>query len=304
MASRQQLLETVYRTSARKDLSEHALVLKAAGIDYLVRREMRELTLVVAAPDAACARTELDAYIRENRDRPTVVATLPQRAGGWCGVFGYCAVLLFITYLDHQDMFALDWSEAGKAHAGMIRDGQWYRTVTALCLHVDLYHLLANLVFGSLFGLFAGQILGSGLAWASILMAGAMGNLLNAWIHRPDHTSVGASTAVFATLGIVAAYSWKQRSKLHKTRLARWAPLVGAVVLLSYLGTGGVRTDVSAHMMGFLAGALLGGIYGKLGSRIVLGGNAQVLLGLVAAAMLTLAWAIALASNASQLGSM
>lgn len=304
MASRQQLWETVYRASARIDLSEHALVLKAAGIDYLVHKEGRELTLVVSAPDAARARTELDAYVRENRDRPAVVATLPQRTGGWCGVFGYVAVLLFITYLDHQNMFALDWSEAGKAHAGMIRDGQWYRTVTALCLHVDLYHLLANLVFGSLFGLFAGQMLGSGLAWVSILMAGAMGNLLNAWVHRPDHTSVGASTAVFATLGIVAACSWKQRSNLKESKLARWAPLVGAVVLLSYLGTGGVRTDVAAHVMGFLSGTLLGGIYGKLGSRMVLGRGMQVLLGLVAVTMLALAWAIALRLYASQLGSM
>ncbi len=69
--------------------------------------------------------------------------------------------------------------------------------------------------------------------------------------------------------------------------------------MLSYLGTGGVRTDVAAHVMGFLSGALLGGIYGKLGNRIMLAPRIQVLLGLVAVGVLAVAWAVALSSNAS-----
>ena len=79
-------------------------------------------------------------------------------------------------------------------------------------------------------------MLGSGLAWASILATGAMGNLFNALIRPGAHTSVGASTAVFAALGLVAAFAWKRRSYPNEPKLARWAPLVGAVVLLSYLG--------------------------------------------------------------------
>ncbi|MCH8241558.1 MAG: rhomboid family intramembrane serine protease [Planctomycetes bacterium] len=296
-------LEKVYRCSGRRDCSEYALVLRAAGIDYLVQKEARELTLVVAAEDAARARAELDAYARENVDQHVHAETVHPQSDGWLGVFGYVAVVVLVTYLDHQNTFAADWSEAGKTQAGLIRDGQWWRVVTALTLHADLFHLLSNVVFGSLFGLFAGQMLGSGLAWASILAAGAMGNLLNALIRHGAHTSVGASTAVFAALGLVAGYAWKRRSYPNEPKLARWAPLVGAVVLLSYLGTGGVRTDVAAHVMGFLSGMLLGAIYGKLGSRIMFGPRMQVLLGLVAVGVLAVAWAVALSSNASLPGS-
>ncbi len=291
-------MEAVYRSGIKKDCLKHALVLEATGIGYEVCETAGEFTLVVAAPDAARARAELDAYARENRDWPTGAATFPQRGGGWGGVFGYAAVLLLVAIFQHQDMFTLDWFGAGKTHAGLIRHGQWWRTVTALTLHADLAHLVANIVIGGLIGLFAGQLLGSGLAWFSILIAGAAGNLLNAWIRQPGHTSVGASTAVFAALGILAAYVWKRRRHMQASRLARWSPLVGGTVLLVYLGTGGVRTDVAAHVTGFLSGLLLGALYGKLAERVVLAAGAQFLLGMGALAVLALAWALALAPHA------
>lgn len=298
MESRRQPLETVYRSGIRKECIEFALVLKAAGIDHQVHAKAGEFTLVVAAADAVRTRAELDAYAAENRDWPTSAVRLPQRAGGWSGVLGYAAVLLLFAILERGETFGLDWFGAGKTHAGLIQRGQWWRTVTALSLHADLSHLVANIVIGGLIGVFAGQLLGSGLAWVSILIAGATGNLLNAWIRQPGHTSVGASTAVFAALGIVAAYGWQRRRRMQASRLARWAPLVGGVILLSYLGTGGVRTDVAAHVAGFLAGALLGALYGKLGDRVALAAGAQFLLGMVALAILALAWALALASHA------
>ena len=298
MENRQQPVEAVYRSGTKKDCRSRALVLEAAGIGYEVREKAGERTLVVAAPDAARARAELDAYAQENRDWPTVAATLPQRASGWGGVVGYAAVLLLVAVIEHRDTFGLDWFTAGKTHAGLIRQGQWWRTVTALSLHVDLPHLVANMVIGGLIGLFAGQLLGSGLAWASILIAGTAGNLLNAWIRQPGHTSVGASTAVFGALGILAAYAWGRRSHVQASRLSRWAPLGGGVVLLGYLGTGGARTDVLAHATGFLSGLLLGALYGKLGDRLVLSAGVQFLLGMGALAVLALAWALALAPHA------
>ena len=300
MESRQQPVEAVYRSGTKKDCLRHGLVLEAADIGYEAHEKGGEYTLVVAASDAARARAELDAYTRENRDWPTTAVTLPRRAGGWGGVLAYAAVLLLVAVLEHRDAFAFDWFAAGKTHAGLIRHGQWWRAVTALSLHVDLSHLVANMVIGGLVGLFAGQLLGSGLAWVSILIAGAAGNLLNAWIRQPDHTSVGASTAVFAALGIVAAYAWKRRRHVQASRLKRWAPLVGGVVLLGYIGTGGARTDVLAHVTGFLCGVLLGALYGKLGDRLVLAAGVQFLLGMGALAVLALAWTLALAWHAPQ----
>ena len=40
--------------------------------------------------------------------------------------------------------------------------------------------------------------------------------------------------------------------------------MVGAVVLLAWLGTGGERTDIVAHLTGFLAGFGMGAVLGRV----------------------------------------
>ena len=282
---------TIYRSESEKDCLERALVLQAVGTAHQVHREGDEFTLAVAAMDAARSRAELDAYTMENRNWRSARPTTRQRADGWNGVVGFVAVLSVMPVLQQRDAFGVDWFSLGKAHAGLIRQGEWWRTVTALTLHIDLEHVLSNLVIGSLVGLFAGRSLGSGLAWCSILIAGALGNFLNAWVHPPDHTSVGSSTAIFAALGLLAAYAWWQRRTRRSSRMERWAPLVGGVLLLSFLGTGGGRTDVMAHVCGFLCGVAFGALCGKFGDRIVSTPRAQFLFGIAALAVLAIAWA-------------
>jgi len=285
---------TIYRSESERDCRERALVLQAVGTAYQVRREADEFTLAVAATDAARSRAEIDAYTMENSDWRNARPAARQRADGWNGVLGFVAVLAVMPVLQQWHAFGVNWFSVGKAHAGLIRQGEWWRTVTALTLHVDLEHVLSNLVIGGLVGLFAGQSLGSGLAWCSIVIAGALGNFLNAWVRPPDHTSVGSSTAIFAALGLLAAYAWWQRRTRRTSRLERWAPLVGGVLLLSFLGTGGGRTDVPAHVFGFLCAVPFGALCGKLGDGVVSTPRAQFLFGLSALAVLVIAWAFAL----------
>ncbi len=294
MSDQQHPVETIYRSAAREDCLAQALVLETTGFRHKVVRDGAEFALVVAGGDAARARAELDDYASENREWPAEAVVLPQRGSGWPGVFGYALVLLLVAVLEYQRAFALDWHAAGKTHAGSIRHGELWRAMTALTLHADLAHLGANVLIGGLIGLFAGQLFGSGLAWISILMAGTAGNVLNAWVRHATHTSVGASTAVFGALGLVAAYSWQRRRHMRGSRLRRWAPLVGGAVLLSLLGTGGGRTDVGAHVAGFFCGALLGALYGKLGEQMFFTARGQLLLGAAALALLATAWTLAL----------
>jgi len=285
---------TIYHSESERDCLERALVLQAVGTAHQVRREADEFTLAVAAKDAARSRAELDAYMMENRDWRSDRLTTRRRADGWNGVLGFVAVLSVMAVFQKRHVFGVDWFSVGKTHAGLIRQGEWWRTVTALTLHIDLEHVLSNLVIGGLVGLFVGQALGSGLAWCSILIAGALGNLVNAWVRSAAHTSVGASTAVFAALGLLAAHAWQQRRPQRGSRLHRWAPIVGGVLLLSLLGTGGGRTDVGAHVLGFVCGIPLGALCGKLDGSVTPSPRAQFLFGLAALTILGGAWALAL----------
>jgi membrane associated rhomboid family serine protease len=184
------------------------------------------------------------------------------------GVLAYCCALVFVCAAASRDAFGKDWFSAGAAQTGRIFAGEWYRVITALGLHADLGHLSSNLVAGSLFGFFASEVLGSGLAWLMILIAGSAGNAINAFFQPASHTSVGASTGIFGALGLLAVVALKYRSQ-WKGRLRRWAPLAAGLMLLAFMGTAGERVDVGAHVAGFAAGGALGAGVLVLGSPAV-----------------------------------
>jgi MYXO-CTERM domain-containing protein len=287
----------IFRSRHRARCTERALVLQAMSIDHDLRLHAGEWTLSVPEHQAGNAIEQLDLYVRENQNWPRRQAVLPYHRVGLRGVAGYAVVLVLVALAEGHELFGLDWFGSGRVHSGMVRDGQWWRTLTALTLHLDAEHLIANLLFGAAFGLIAGHLLGNGLAWFSILLAGAAGNALSALVQPAQHTAAGASTAVFAALGLVAAYVWRRRRNLKGRWAIQWAPIVGAGVLLAYTGSGGERTDVVAHLTGFLAGIGLGAYYGGLGPGIDLGPRSQWLLGTGTLALLAVAWAIALGAH-------
>ena len=112
------------------------------------------------------------------------------------------------------------------------------------------------------FGTWVCRSLGAVRGWLLILLAGTIGNLLNAAAHRGEaFASLGASTAVFGALGILTGIALHE-SRYDHSRRGRFRyllPLGGGLALLSMYGVGSdPRTDVTAHIGGFLAGLLLG----------------------------------------------
>ena len=145
-------------------------------------------------------------------------------SGAAIGAIGYAVILLLTAYCAGIGLFGADWLSVGALDAGLARE--WWRALTALTLHVDQEHLLGNLLFGVVAGIGAGRLLGPGVAWASILGAGALANYVEMLIAPPDHRAVGASTAVFAALGLVAGLAWRQRLTQRQRRWYVLAPLI------------------------------------------------------------------------------
>jgi rhomboid protease GluP len=286
----------VRRFRAWAHAEQHALVLAAVGINCRLMPRDGAIALSVAPPDAARARHELASYAQENR-RSGSPPALRAIVEGVDGVLVYCALLLFLHGASRRHAFSQDWLSAGAAQAALIAEGEWWRAFTALGLHADLGHLASNLAFGSLLGLLLAQLLGTGLAWLAILLAGALGNGLNAFFHPAAHTAIGASTAVFAALGILAALAWSHRAPLWRHGLRRWLPLAAGVMLLAYLGVGGERTDIGGHFAGFAAGAAAGVALAYAGERVPQGTGAQWAFGSVALGLFALAWLLALRAH-------
>jgi rhomboid protease GluP len=184
---------------------------------------------------------------------------------------------------------------AGRVDGELIRNGELWRLFTALTLHSDLKHLLSNLVFGVFFGLFAGRLVGSGYAWLAIVLAAATGNALNTLLLDTTHRSIGASTAVFAALGMVAGYVWFGRLMSQDRWSNRYGPIVGGLALLMYTGTGGPTTDVGAHLLGFVCGFTAGFILIRLGPTPK-DPRSQLIAGAAAFGLIFFSWAIALSA--------
>ncbi len=124
--------------------------------------------------------------------------------------------------------------------------------MTALTLHADGQHLLGYLLIGGGFIPMLCRALGSGLDWSLLLLSGSFGNLLNAFLQAPLHRSVGASTAVFGAVGLLAAIH------LLRERQRWYLPLAAALALLALLGSEGENTDLGAHLFGLAVGIVLG----------------------------------------------
>jgi membrane associated rhomboid family serine protease len=243
----------VATASNEQRAAELGLVLTALGIEHQRMTGGAGWEIWVPAAHAAQASGELAQYVDENR-RPTGQRKVEEVGGALPGVAAYVAILLVVFACVRFSPWYLDWYGAGRLEAGGVVRGEWWRTVTALTVHLEADHLGGNLVFGSFFGYFVGRHLGRGVGWLAIVAAGAVANLLNALVQSPAHRSIGASTAVFAALGLLTAYTWRRGFMRETPWRGRIAPIIAGVGLLAFTGTAGENTDLTAHLFGFIAG--------------------------------------------------
>lgn len=283
---------------SRKQLRRWGLVLQARGIPCCSEPLDRGALLMVPTDDFDRAKEELRLYEEENHNwPPALLAERPQSNN----VLATLSVLLLVASFHNLSLLNInllgnhpvDWIGLGNAHAGKILHGQWWRLLTALTLHADWLHLLSNLVIGGLFIVRLCRDLGAGLGWSLLLASGLLGNLCNALLQQPDHRAVGASTAVFGTVGLLGAIGLIRHRRNFRRR---WMlPVAAALAMLALLGSSGERTDLGAHLFGFLCGFGLGlgaerlvGRYGRPGALF------NLLLSLSCAALVLLAWWAAL----------
>jgi len=249
----------VYENRNYQQCSDRALVLHSLDLPYEIVRGMESVAVAVPAALAERAKFELWQYDQENRrSRPPPPPMPLENQNGVAGAFGYVVIVCLVAWLAGEGAFNRDWLAAGRVDGELIRQGEWWRTVTALTLHSGIRHLLGNLGFGVLFGVLAGRLAGPGVAWLGIVLAGGAGNALNTLLLDSAHRSIGASTAVFAALGLLAGFVWRGRLMSQDRWAYRLGPVVGGIALLAFTGTGDENTDIGAHLAGFVCGFLSG----------------------------------------------
>lgn len=273
-------------------------MLAAEGIPVRIGPGLAGLALHVPAADAERAEHALRAYAQENAEAEHARAAAKRdlevvdRDPSWAGLWVGLALLAAFWWTGDRERGGLAFTR-GSAVASLILAGEWWRCVTALTLHADLGHVLSNFFAGLYFMGAVCRSLGNGVGLALILASGIGGNWLNAISHERFHSSVGASTAVFGAIGLLAGLAIARRNRARVGWRRIWLPLGAALGLLAMLGTTGARVDLWAHFYGMAAGAGLG-----LGIGVIAPEPApprtQVLSGVAALAIIGFSWTLAM----------
>lgn len=240
---------------------EHSIVMLAMGETCWLVSTDHGHHLLVELPSLDVARRQLAYFDRERIGWPPppfvddapVSKRVPLSPLLW--VLGVCAVY---------------WAQVerpGLTNAGLLDarrvfgHGEWYRAWTALWLHADIGHLVSNVASGWMVFSAVVTTFGQRAGWALIAGAAIAGNLAIVGLHPGgDYRSLGASTAVFAALGLLVGRAVRvlgRSGQPHRWRMLL-TPLFAGFIVLSLYGAGGVQVDVLAHAFGFGAGLLFG----------------------------------------------
>ena len=283
----------IFDSTSRQACNDRALVLTSLKIPYEILSDNIRYVLAVPVEVEEKAKYEIWQYDKENqpvpRHKPKLV---PEFQNPVPGVIVYIVIVCLVAWLAGESVFNRDWVAAGRVDGQLIRQGEWWRTLTALTLHSGLRHIAGNIGFGAVFGILAGRLFGSGLTWFCVVVASGFANILNTLLLASDHKSIGASTAVFAALGLIAGFVWRAKLMAQDRWAYRLGPIVGGIALLAYTGTGGPNTDIGAHLAGFVCGFGFGMLLTLL-PKIPSSRQFQLLCGASAVAILTIAWAVA-----------
>lgn len=136
-----------------------------------------------------------------------------------------------------------------------LSQGDTYRAITALFLHADTEHLLGNLAGLLIFASPMIRLTGYGTGPFLLLCAAVTGNLISNGLEQNAVLSIGASTAVMAAAGLLAA--WQVCNNPFVSIFKRLVPLAAGATLMAMFSHG-ERTDVSAHFFGFISGIGVG----------------------------------------------
>lgn len=136
------------------------------------------------------------------------------------------------------------------------QDGQWWRLITSLFLHIGIVHLLLNgwalYQLGALFEI----LLGSGKLLFVFLVSGIAGSFASLFWTRG--LSAGASGAIFGLMGALISFLLRRREMLTpaaKSLLGQLVLWAGINVVFGFTSPG---IDNAAHLGGCAMGFLLG----------------------------------------------
>ena len=274
---------------SRRQAMDWSLVLLSQGIECMIDHLEEGWVLFVAPQDLALAKEALRQYEIENpRWHWRQELPWPSVVFHW-GALVWCFALATMYWL--SAVGGANFKDAGLMKGDAVLNGAWWRLFTAIMLHADFAHLMANITFGLVvLGLVMARY-GAGCALLAAYLAGAGGNLAGVLLHF-EIPSLGASGMVMGGLGLLAIQSlWLRHVNPNAGKYAA-SGMLGGIMLFVLVGLD-PHSDVIAHLGGFVCGLMQGGVLALVPQKNLMRPTLNVLAGTILIALVILTWALA-----------
>ena len=301
---------------SRRQVMDWGLVLASQGIEAILGQSEEGWEVVVGARDYERARACLRQYQAENRgwhwQQPLPAAGVVFH---W-GSAGWAVVMAAIYYWSTTRFPAA--RQLGIMDSGAVAAGQWWRLFTAVSLHENMPHLMANVTTGFVLLGLAMARYGAGVGLLASFLAGAAGNVAGLALYSLPSREIIADSVeamcrahcfdgmvcipncdkiipgmVMGALGLITAQSfafWRAcRSASHF-----WLRSLAAGVLILVLIGFSPESDIVAHVGGFVCGLLCGWALGHARAETLQGGAANLAASTAVVALLVATWHMAL----------
>lgn len=174
----------------------------------------------------------------------------------------------------------------------LVADGEYWRLLTAMFLHVGIFHVALNSLGLYIFGSLVEGVLGSGRFIAVYLVSGLCASAASFAFGDPVTAAAGASGAIFGLLGSWLAYNVRRRSLGMARSNIQGALMLIALNLVFGFTVPGI--DNTAHLGGLAAGVAAGFAAEGFGPRRIRPATQVAgLAALVVAASVITAWRVA-----------
>lgn len=147
--------------------------------------------------------------------------------------------------------------EYGANFRPLVLEGEWWRLLTCMFLHASLIHIGANMY--SLWSL--GRMMESlaGVKWTITIyfVSGVLASLLSVLYHREPVVGIGASGAIFGLFGAFSSLVIRRKVMSMGGQVLGLKSLL-APLMINFAISFMPEIDMSAHLGGFVFGAILG----------------------------------------------
>ena len=241
---------------SKEQALDWSLVLLSQGIESeLEPAEDGAWQIAVDENEFGRAAHVLRLYCLENRRRPESTVAPAKLVFDW-GQTWFFALLMLIFALSETRFPML--RDFGRMDTSAFLAGEWWRPLTAVLLHHDAAHLVANVSIGMIFLGLAGGLFGTWRAFLISYASGAMAYLVGALAFGEKYHSLGASGMVMGALGLLTSFSLANVDGLDRRKFG-YQSVAGGLLLLVLLGFNPQpHTDVLAHLSGFFFGLSFG----------------------------------------------